>query len=323
MGNQTRREARELIHALRDRFADEVAAPGDESLSIDLLVPRLVPRGADKQQERFCEALLGLDEPTLVDEGGQRHGAWQPYADVAARLGLDPSAAQGAIDTARGRWVRTQALTAVRREIESALAGEGGVMTVDEVASALLTRRGSSRTGSERHRHAHAVARAAIEAEAGRKDARFVLHRHSGRPIVATTIGPEDEPVDGILIAAYAAAIGARADELAAIDPPLVATRVIDELRAVPRPEGMTALPDTRLVRLAAAASAEAAVSGRLELYPRGLSAERALSLARGALLGETTPEAIARRVASRFPRPNPCRGGQRSTSCLRLLASR
>ena len=88
VGNQTRRDARELVHALRARFADAVSGVNDESLSIDLLVQRLVPRGADKRQERFCEALLGLDEPTLVDEGGPVHGAWQPVSDVAraARL---------------------------------------------------------------------------------------------------------------------------------------------------------------------------------------------------------------------------------------------
>ena len=65
-------------------------------------------------------------------------------------------------------------------------------------------------------------------------------------------------------------------------------------------------LPDARLVRLAAAASAHAAVSGRLELYPRGLSAARALTLARGALLGEATSEAIRQRVSESFPEAEP-----------------
>ena len=108
-----------------------------------------------------------------------------------------------------------------------------------------------------------------------------------------------------------AAALGERADELAEADPPLPATRAIDELRAVPEPAGAHALPDSRLVRLAAAASTSAAVSGRLELYPRGLSAERALTLARGALLalGQAPPEAIARRVATRFPEAQPLPG--------------
>jgi serine/threonine protein kinase len=304
VGNQTRRDARELVHALRARFADALSGVKDDSLSIDLLVRRLVPRGADKRQERFCEALLGLDEPTLVDDGGPAHGAWRPVSHVAERLAFDTEATSASIETARGRWLRTQALTAVRRDIEVALASEGEVLTVDELASALLTRRGSSRTGAERSRNASAVARAAVEAEAGLRDARFVLHRHAGRPIVASTVGQSEEPIDGIALAAYAATLGERADELAAADPLLPASRVIDDLRTVSLPDGMTALPDSRLVRLAAAASATAAVSGRLELYPRGLPAGRALTLARGALLalGHATPDAIARRVTSRFP---------------------
>src|SRR5262249_56659100 len=70
-------------------------------------------------------------------------------------------------------------------------------------------------------------------------------------------------------------------------------------------------LPDSRLVRLAAAASTNAAVSGRLELYPRGLSAERALRLARVALLalGQAPPQAIARRVSTRFADAQPLPG--------------
>lgn len=308
VGNQTRRETRALIHALRERFADELADVGESALSIDQLVHRLVPRGADKQQEHFCEALLGLDEPTLVDPGVGQHGAWEPLVELAARLRLNAESAAGAMETARGRWLRTQALTPLRREIEAALTGEGCVLTVDELAAALLSRRGSSRTGAERARQAHAVARAAVEAEAGRKDARFVLHRHAGTPIVAATVGAGGQPIDGLALAAYAASLGARADALSDADTPLPPGRARDELRAVTAPEGIDALQDIRLVRLAAAASTRAAVSGRLELYPRGLEARRALALARGALLafGRARPEMIARRVASRFPDAEP-----------------
>jgi serine/threonine protein kinase len=311
VGNQTRRVARDLMRALRDRFADRLAGVADKSLSVDLLVQRLIPRGPDKKQERFCEAILGLAQPTLVDSGAQSEGAWKPLATVTQRLELTAEEAASAIEVARGRWLRTPALTTVRRDIEAALAGEGRVLTVDELAAALLARRGSTRAPDERMRNAAAVARAAIEAEIGRKDARFVLHRHAGRPIVASAVGEADEPIDGIALATFAAALGERADELAEADPPLPATRAIDELRAVPEPDGALTLPDSRLVRLAAAASTNAAVSGRLELYPRGLSAERALRLARGALLalGQAPPQAIARRVSTRFPDAQPLPG--------------
>src|SRR5262249_13713955 len=124
VGNQTRRIARDLVRALRDRFADRLAAGDDESLSVDLLVPRLIPRGPDKKQQRFCEAILGLAQPTLVD-GGASDGAWEPLATIAERLGLTAEEAANAIEVARGRWLRTPALTTVRGDIESALAGEG------------------------------------------------------------------------------------------------------------------------------------------------------------------------------------------------------
>ena len=60
----------------------------------------------------------------------------------------------------------------------------------------------------------------------------------------------------------------------------------------------------TRLVALAAAVSQNAALSGRLELYPRGMAADRTLRLALGALAGARTltPEEIQRRVAGRYP---------------------
>ncbi|MCP9485019.1 MAG: BREX system serine/threonine kinase PglW [Gaiellaceae bacterium MAG52_C11] len=310
VGNQTRRVARDLVRALRERFADQIAV-NDESLSVDLLVQKLIPRGPDKKQERFCEAILGLAQATLVDDVTSSDGAWAPVSTVAEGLSLSPDEVASAVDVARGRWLRTPALTTVRRDIETALASEGGVLTVDELATALLARRGSARSSDERLLNAAAVVRAALEAETGRKDARFVLHRHSGRPIVASTVNEFDEPIDGIAVAAYAAALGERADALAEADPPLPPTRVVEELRSMSAPEGGITLPDSRLVRLAAAASASAAVSGRLELYPRGLPAGRALTLARGALLalGQALPDAIARRVASRFPDAEPLPG--------------
>jgi hypothetical protein len=72
----------------------------------------------------------------------------------------------------------------------------------------------------------------------------------------------------------------------------------------VPVPVGLPPLSDHRLLRLATAASATAATSSRLEVYPRGLGAERAVRLARAALLGAGTlsEDAIATRVRTRFP---------------------
>jgi hypothetical protein len=79
-------------------------------------------------------------------------------------------------------------------------------------------------------------------------------------------------------------------------------------LRAVPSPVGFEPLSDSRLLRLAAAASRGAALSSRQELYPRGMEALRALKLAQGALGGVKvlTAEQVRDRVAGRYPEANP-----------------
>src|SRR5262249_52372564 len=68
--------------------------------------------------------------------------------------------------------------------------------------------------------------------------------------------------------------------------------------------------PD-RLLRLAVAASQQAAPSSRMELYPRGMTAARALKLAVGSLLGPKalTVEHIQQRIASRYPQAEPLPG--------------
>lgn len=73
-----------------------------------------------------------------------------------------------------------------------------------------------------------------------------------------------------------------RADDLAARDPLPGVAVALSELRGVQNP-GLASLSDTDLVALAAAASGKTAVTGRLELYPRDLSAERALKLSQAA----------------------------------------
>ena len=79
---------------------------------------------------------------------------------------------------------------------------------------------------------------------------------------------------------------------------------MIDALLAVAVPAGGARPGPNRLLALAAAVSERAALSSRLELYPRGMAADRALRLALGALAGASTltPEEIRRRVAGRYP---------------------
>ena len=109
-------------------------------------------------------------------------------------------------------------------------------------------------------------------------------------------------------LADYAFRLGHGADRLAAEDPLAPPARVLQTLRAIVLPTGATALADTRLVRLAAAASAHATVSSRQELYPKGMGAARALKLSQGALLGvpSLTVAQMRERVNSRYPEAEP-----------------
>ena len=127
---------------------------------------------------------------------------------------------------------------------------------------------------------------------------RFMVRRDETGVLIATS----QELAD------YALQLGQCADRLAAEDPLAPPARVLQTLQALMPPTGLTELTDTRLVRLAAAASAHAAVSSRQELYPKGMDAVRALKLSQGALLGvpSLTVAQMRERVSSRYPEAEP-----------------
>src|SRR6266508_2497761 len=127
----------------------------------------------------------------------------------------------------------------------------------------------------------------------------------------SAVVALRSDALDGEELADYAASLGVVADQLAAADPLLSPPVALQRLRQVPAPTGLPPLSDHRLARLAAAASATAAVSSRIELYPRGLPAARALRLARAALLGTGTlsENDIRTRVWTRFPAAEPLPG--------------
>jgi hypothetical protein len=174
------------------------------------------------------------------------------------------------------------------------------------VALALLAQRGSTATGTDRLRRARAVVRAALETEAVRETNRFTWRRLGGG--ASAVVALRSEVLDGEELADYAASLGVVADQLAAADPLPTPASALARLRQVPTPAGLPPPGDHRLVRLATAASATAATSSRLEVYPRGLRPARAVRLARAALLGAGTlsEEAVRTRVHTRFPAAEP-----------------
>ncbi|HKI18059.1 MAG TPA: BREX system serine/threonine kinase PglW, partial [Isosphaeraceae bacterium] len=123
---------------------------------------------------------------------------------------------------------------------------------------------------------------------------RFQVRRDGDRVLVALS---QD-------VAGYAFRLGDLADKLAAEDPLVPPQRVLQRLREVSPPSDTPVLTDSRLVRLAAAASRRGALSSRQELYPREMDAGRALKLSQGALYGvaSLTAQEIRERVRSRYP---------------------
>ena len=103
----------------------------------------------------------------------------------------------------------------------------------------------------------------------------------------------------------YAELLGGEADELASRDPLPGVTEIKQVLRGVPVADQAPRLSDTDLVLLAAAASANAAATARLELYPRDLSAERAVKISQAVtFLGDDglREDEVVQRVVARFP---------------------
>ena len=257
-------------------------------LSVDQLIVRINSGGSREGEtaRATLQALLGLD-PRLPD-------AWPSQTDIAPVVDVTRGRIGQLVGKFQARWAKDSSLTKLRNDIAEILTAVGGVMTVGELAEAILVARGSVQDEPRRTKLSTAVARACAEVERTMAEPRFLVRRDHGRVLVALT---QD-------LASYAGRLGDEADTLADEDPLVPPTRVLQRLREISLPTEATLLTDARLVRLAAAASTHAAVSSRHELYPRGMDAARAVKLSQGALYGVPflTVQQIRDRVNGRYP---------------------
>ena len=321
VGNQTRRVLTEIAKQLSSRFPEAARAPkvlptrdtgatpeDGARVSVDELWRQLLPASRSngaKHDVEVLTALLGLrhDEPDSI---------WPSQSDVARALGVTPVAVSHAVARARQRWSRLPALTRLRHDITEMLEVHGDVMTMHELADAVLASRGSVQEQPLRSRYAAACVRAGVEIEHHLAAPRWIVRRVDAPAVVLLARDAIDDDgtprLDGQRLADYAERLGHTADSLAGTDPLPSPARVIETLQGVDAPGGATSPAPKRLLALAAAVSRRAALSSRLELYPRGMAAERALKLALGALAGvrTLTPEEIQRRVAGRYPEAAP-----------------
>ena len=266
------------------------------SLSIDLLAQRLLPKAKADGSEKalaMITCLLGLNDD--LDEPWPSQSSVAEFSKVTrARIGQVVSKFQD-------RWAKEPAITRLRNDICGIVESAGGAMTVSELAEALVVTRGCVEDEPRRTRMPQALVRAAVEVERSMGEPRFQIRRDGDRVIVALS---QD-------MAGYAFRLGDLADKLAEEDPLVPPQRVLQRLREVSLPAGASLLTDSRLVRLAAAASRLAALSSRQELYPSGMDPARAIKLSQGALHGvaSLTVQEVRERVYSRYPEAAPLPG--------------
>ncbi|PWK37655.1 BREX system serine/threonine kinase PglW [Cupriavidus plantarum] len=307
VGDKIRKEirltAKELARLRPDLTQGRaVAHDADEAVegavSINELAAQLLPRrpaGDDRPDEAALAHYLGLDDTVEA-------GAWPSLGDAAQAGEVDRGTLTATLIKARERWLKNPAFTELRHQMDSLVRSQGNVMSVQEGALALLALRGcASQDEADRLRQAAAVLRGAVEAESHLDQPRFEAVDHQPSMLIASASAWAD----------YARQLGIAADACTLPDPLLPPSRVLEMLEGVPLPSAEqlggnvpTALPPTRLLRLAASASRNAAVSSRQEMYPRGMAPIQALRQSLGALVGapELRVKDIQDRVRGRYP---------------------
>jgi hypothetical protein len=305
--NRTRREISTAVKILRERLGTPQSGElttldgttdiksgriDPDKFSVDMLAHKISRTGSKEGDttHRILNALLGLDS--------ELNDSWLSQSDIARHLDLSRELIAQWVSKFQSRWAKEPAITKLRTDLVEILKGAGGVMSAEELTDAILVARGSVQGEPLRTQLSTAVLRVAIEVESTLTQPRFLIRRDNDRMLVAMSQE----------LASYANYLGDVADQIADEDPLVPPTRAIQQLRDVQPPTGAEGLSDTRLIRLAAAASKHAEVSSRQELYPRNMDAARAVKLSQGALYGvpSLTVQQIRDRVSSRYPEAAP-----------------
>lgn len=279
---------------------------GEAPETIDAWVQRLLPPGSEKRGEnakRTVRVLLGVDAvPVAATAAGTSpaQGEFVEGDDLASQaaelLGVSRQAVYAALVKAKDEWAAYPGLGLLRGAVAAALDSLGGAAPLEQVAVALPDQLPHASDAPEdlpsRHRHARALVR--LCAELGGDYGTLRLH--------GVNWLVRDAAVRGLLDA-----LGKRADELAQREPLPSPQDVREQLTLEVKDTPFQALPMEKLARLAAWASNRAAVSARLELYPRGLPAGRALHLCSAVLAAsQYSIDEIRDLVRARYPLAQP-----------------
>jgi serine/threonine protein kinase len=273
---------------VRARLAGENSRAGerDQPTTLEGWIDALFP--TKRKRDQHVRAVFALEGPLAgrIDASP---------AQVAKALGVSAAYVYQSIGKAADEWAAHAALRFLAERVRREASSQGGAMPLAGCADWLvgeLPHDSSVGTDLVRARAA-AILRAIVEVDKEAPTGVRYVRLTGDRPWLVTSheLTPELRM------------LGESADQLAMRDVLAgsgEAERTLREMLTEGSP--FAALPADRLIRLAAAASDHAAASPRLELYPRGMSAERALQLSATSLGSGLEPTDLIGRIAARYP---------------------
>ncbi len=267
--------------------AQEERKRADEPRTVEAWLDAALPpkTRAKRSYVKLVWQWMGLDPAVAVEPGDS--------VALSAALGCTRQNVSAALIRARGEWREGTTLAPMTELVARQLEALGEVARLDRLAEtvgAVLPHDAGAERDAMAARRVEALVTVAVE-----RDDTLSIERVSGRRWVAR---------DHRLFATLKA-LGAKADELAARMPLPSSGEVQEALSSIAADTALARLPTDRLVALAADSSRGAARSARLELYPRGLDARRALALCHGALAVERdriSEEQLRAVLQARYP---------------------
>lgn len=286
VGKAATRQLRDRLEAL----AAAMPAPG----SLGDWVRDLLGVPSKAEASLRLRVLFGLD-PFPDGRADQGHPSARTVAEVAAALGISPAQINSSMQFMREqRWPKAKNMAALRDLVSEIVDHLGPVAPIGDVAVELARRRGNAEPDASHLQMASALVRVALEL---RPDPASAWQRIHGVP----WLSKDTETFPALK------ALADEADRLAVVEPLPSTDVVCRDLAAVAQETALEPVPIDRLVHLAARASIGAAPSARLEIYPRGMDAARALQLSVAVLQPPgLTVDAVRVRVRARYPEAAP-----------------
>lgn len=309
----TRKEVQDRAREWRRRFGDIAPMPssaGGELPSIEEIASQLLTTAEQAEQPvllELVEMILGRGRTSVSAFSNQA------VLGAAATRTLSTSAVNQHLITAQEHWSRDDAASEFLRAVIAVVDEQlddvhGGVATPEELAASLIDNSvgGARKKRSEapaQRRTALGLVRLAVDARrhrrrGGDQDAPALDVRRRGEKVLA--IGRSTELLD--LALALAETVD---DAVAELQGTLGADRSRGIVELLLEGVDSTILrAGHRALRLGASISQHAAVSSAGELHRKDLDQVAAIRIALGATSPDEsiTPEALADRVASRFP---------------------